>query len=58
MEREGLNAERQIVNNIQNIFQWFTQNPLAAAVVFFGGAMVAVVLYTYVYDYTRLTDQD
>jgi hypothetical protein len=56
MEREGLNAERQIVNNIQNIFQWFTQNPLAAAVVFFGGAMVAVVLYTYVYDYKRLTD--
>jgi hypothetical protein len=40
------------------IFHWLAQNPLSAAAVFFGGAIVAVVLYTYVHDYKMLTQED
>ena len=46
------------MNYIQALFHWFTQNPLSAAAVFFGAAIVAVTLYTLVYDYRLLTDQD
>ena len=42
----------------QTMFHWFTQNPLTAAAVFFGGAIVAVTLCTYVYDYKMLTNRD
>lgn len=44
-------AEREIVNYTQMLFPWFTHSPLSAAAILFGGAMVAVLLYTYVYDY-------
>jgi hypothetical protein len=40
------------------VFHWFAQHPLSAAAVFFGGAVVAVALYTYVYDYKMLTNRD
>ena len=43
---------------MQTMVNWFTHNPLSAATVFFGGAIVAVTLYTYVYDYLTLTNQD
>jgi hypothetical protein len=46
------------MSHIQILFHWFTQNPLSAAAVFFGVAIVAVTLYTLVYDYRLLTDQD
>lgn len=48
-------AERAIVNDTQMIFPWFTHDPLSAAAILFGGVMVAVLLYTYVYDYKMLT---
>jgi hypothetical protein len=50
--------ERAIVNYAQMLFHWFTQNPFTGASVIYGGAVVAVVLYTYVYDYKTLTDRD
>jgi hypothetical protein len=34
-----------------SLFHWFTQNPFTAASLLFGGAIAAVVFYTYVYDY-------
>ena len=40
------------------MIHWFAQNPLSAASVFFGATMVAVTLYTYLYDYRVLTEQD
>jgi hypothetical protein len=46
------------MNSIQTIFQWFTHNQLAGSAIFFGGAMLAVILYTYLYDYKRLTSRD
>ena len=46
------------MNHIQTVFHWFTQNPLSAAAIFFGGAIVAVTLYTLVYDYRVLMNQD
>ena len=46
------------MNHLQSLFHWFTQNPLSAVAVFFGVAIVAVTLYTLVYDYRLLTDQD
>lgn len=51
-------TERNIVNSLQTIFHWVTQGPFAAAAVFFGGTALAVTLYTYVYDYTMLTNRD
>jgi hypothetical protein len=50
-------AERAIVHDAQMMFPWFTHNPMSAAAILFGGAMVAVLLYTYVYDYRMLTDR-
>jgi hypothetical protein len=46
------------VNYTHIMFQWFTQNPFTAASVIFGGAVVAVTLYTYFYDYAALTNRD
>jgi hypothetical protein len=46
------------MSHIQTLFYWFTQNPLSAAAVFFGVAIVAVTLYTLVYDYRLLMNQD
>ncbi len=46
------------MNSIQTAFHWFTQNPLAAAAFFVGGPVLAVTLYTYVYDYTMLSNRD
>jgi len=42
---------------MQTMIYWFTHNPLSATAVFFGGAVVAVTLYTYVYDYRALERQ-
>ena len=53
-----LTTERTIVNFAQMIFHWFTQNPFTAASVVFGVGVVAVTLYTYVYDYQTLTNRD
>ncbi len=53
-----MTAGRNIVNSIQTIYQWGTQYPFTAATVFFGGLILAVTLYTYVYDYRMLTDRD
>ena len=46
------------MNYAQTMFHWFTQHPYTAASVIFGGSVVAVALYTYVYDYRMLTKQD
>ena len=46
------------MSHIPALFHWFTQNPLSAAAVFFGVAIVAVTLYTLVYDYRLLTNED
>lgn len=43
---------------IQTMVHWFAHNPLSAAAVFFGVAIAAVTLYTYIHDYRMLTDQD
>jgi hypothetical protein len=43
---------------LQTVAHWVTHNPLSAAAVFFGMAVVAVTLYTYVYDYRMLTNRD
>jgi hypothetical protein len=39
------------MNSLQTLFQWIAQNPFMSASVLFGGAIVAVTLYTYVHDY-------
>lgn len=38
------------------LFDWFIQNPLAAAVVVFGGAAIVVILYTYIVDYLMVVN--
>ncbi len=43
---------------LQTMVYWFTHNPLSATAVLFCGAVVAVTLYTLVYDYRELTNQD
>lgn len=45
------------MHDAQMMFPWFTHNPMSAAAILFGGAMVAVLLYTYVYDHRMLTDR-
>ncbi|HSE59180.1 MAG TPA: hypothetical protein VLA99_10810 [Nitrospiraceae bacterium] len=44
------------MNDIPVILQWFMAHPLPGAAVVFGGAMVAVTLYTYLHDYKRFAD--
>jgi hypothetical protein len=46
------------VDNLQNLVYWLAQNRLAAAAFLFGGAAVAVMVYTYFVDYRMLTQQD
>ena len=53
-----MSAERTIVNYTETMFHWFAQNPFTATAVFFGGAIVAVMLYTYVFDYRMLNHQE
>ena len=38
----------------QTVFDWLKLNPSTTASVIFGGAIVAVVLSTYIYDYRIL----
>lgn len=45
------------MSSAQTMVHWFTQNPLWAATAFFSVAIMVVTLYTYVYDYRRLTDE-
>ncbi len=45
------------MNDVQTMVHWFTQNPFRGATVFFGAAIVAVTLYTYVHDYLMLSEQ-
>lgn len=48
---------KETVHNIQNFVYWLTDNRLAAAAFFFGGAAVAVMIYTYLVDYRRVAQQ-
>jgi hypothetical protein len=43
-----------VMHYAQTMFHWMTHNPSAAASVIFGGGILAVALYTYVYDYRLL----
>ncbi len=38
----------------QMVVEWLHHNPSTAASLIFGGGIVAVVLYTYIYDYRML----
>lgn len=40
------------------LLSWLAENRLAAAAFLFGGAAVAVMVYTYVVDYRLSTQQD
>jgi len=55
---EESSRKGSFMSYMQTIVYWFTHNPLSATAVFFGGAVVAVTLYTLVYDYRALTNQD
>jgi hypothetical protein len=46
------------VSDLPGLLQWVTQNPLMAAAVLFGGAMVLMALYSYVQDFHRLGQHD
>ena len=39
------------MHNIQNLLYWLAQNRLGAAAFVFGGAAIAVMVYTYIVDY-------
>ncbi|HET7058935.1 MAG TPA: hypothetical protein VFI05_09385 [Nitrospiraceae bacterium] len=41
---------------MQQFLHWLVENRLAAAALLFGGAAVAVMVYTYVVDYRVLTE--
>lgn len=43
---------------MQHLLSWLAENRLTAAAFFFGGAAVAVMVYTYVVDYRWSTLQD
>ncbi len=49
---------RGIVQGIYPLVAWLADNRLAAAAFLFGGAAVAVMVYTYFVDYRLLTEQD
>jgi hypothetical protein len=49
---------KEIVHNIQALAYWLAANRLAAAACVFGGAAVAVMVYTYVVDYRALAQHD
>jgi len=46
------------VQNLQQLLYWLADHRLAAAAVLFGGAAVAVILYTYVVDYRMQIQED
>lgn len=46
------------MHNIHSLIYWLAENRLAAAAFFFGGAAVAVMVYTYFVDYRLLPEQD
>jgi len=46
------------VHNLQQLLYWLADHRLGAAAVFFGGAAVAVILYTYVVDYRMQIQED
>jgi hypothetical protein len=47
------------MSTIQTVVRWVAHSPFtAAAVLFVGGAVVAVTLYTYVYDCQEWLNQD
>lgn len=46
------------MSTIQTVVQWVTQYPFTVAALFFGGAVVAVTPYTYVYDYQEWLNQE
>jgi hypothetical protein len=50
--------ERKPVQNIYTVVSWLADNRLAAAAFFFGGAAVAVMVYTYFVDYRLLPEQE
>jgi hypothetical protein len=43
---------------MQQVLNWLAENRLAAAAFLFGGAAVAVMIYTYFVDYRLLARQD
>jgi hypothetical protein len=46
------------VQNIYTVVAWLADNRLAAAAFLFGGAAVAVMVYTYFVDYRLLPEQE
>ncbi len=47
-----------MVNTLVSLWHWVTYQPASAAAFVFGGAALAVVLYTYVHDYNLLADYE
>jgi hypothetical protein len=45
------------MNSMQTLWQWIGQNPFTAISILFGGSLVLVTLYTFLYDYRMLTDR-
>jgi hypothetical protein len=43
-----------IMSGVETMYLWLIYNPLTAAALFFGGAALAVILYTFVHDYHML----
>lgn len=46
------------MQDIYNVISWLADNRLAAASFLFGGAAVAIMVYTYFVDYRLLREQD
>jgi hypothetical protein len=46
------------MQDMYTLLAWLALNRLAAAAFFFGGAAVAVMVYTYFVDYRLLPEQD
>ncbi len=42
------------MSGVETMYLWLIYNPLTAAALFFGGAALAVILYTFVHDYHML----
>ncbi len=42
------------MNQAQGLFHWLVQYPFTTAAVMLGGAVIALVLYTYIHDYRML----
>ena len=49
---------KEIVQDLYALISWLADNRLAAVAFFFGGAAVAVMVYTYFVDYRLLPEQD